>query len=43
MTRNAPVARIAHPDATPATGAPSPFFTAPLGINERGQIVGAFR
>jgi hypothetical protein len=37
------ITEIDHPDATPASGAPSPFGTAPFGINERGQIVGGFR
>jgi hypothetical protein len=37
------ITEIDHPDATPPSGAPSPFGTAPFGINKRGQIVGGFR
>jgi probable HAF family extracellular repeat protein len=37
------ITEIDHPDATPPSGAPSPFGTSPFGINEQGQIVGGFR
>jgi hypothetical protein len=37
------ITEIDHPDAPPPSGAPSPFGISPFGINEQGQIVGAFR